>query len=110
VAVLCLNDKTADGHDISWIWDADHEKVALDPHCKKIYVSGTRATDMMVRLKYAGADEDSITLVEDNKELIDIMTSHKLPVFILPNYTSMLSLRAVLSAATGKKEFWKDQK
>ena len=38
------------------------------------------------------------------------MTSHGLPVFVLPNYTSMLSLRAVVSEATGKKEFWKDQK
>ena len=110
VAVFCLNDKTADGHDISWIWDADHEKVAQDPHCKKIYVSGTRATDMQVRLKYADAGEEKITLIEDNEKLLEAMTSHNLPVFILPNYTSMLSLRAVVSAATGKKEFWKDQK
>ena len=110
VAVLCLNDKTADGHDISWIWDADHEKVAQDVHCKKLYVSGTRAGDMMIRLKYAGADTSSIEMIEDNRKLIEAMTSHSLPVFILPNYTSMLSLRAELSSVTGKKEFWKDQK
>ena len=110
VAVFCLNDKTADGHDISWIWDADHEKVTQDPHCKMIYVSGTRATDMQVRLKYADMPADKLEIVYDNNELIDKMTSHGLPVFILPNYTSMLSLRAVLGAATGKKEFWKDQK
>ena len=108
VAVLCLNDRTADGHDISWIWDADHEKVTGDPHCKKIYVSGTRARDMQIRLKYAGGKD--ITVIEDNNELIDAMTSHDLPVFVLPNYTSMLDLRAALSAVTGKKEFWKDQK
>ena len=110
VAVFCLNDKTADGHDISWIWDADHEKVTQDSHCKMIYVSGTRATDMQVRLKYADMPADKLEIVYDNNELIDKMTSHGLPVFILPNYTSMLSLRAVLGAATGKKEFWKDQK
>ncbi len=110
VAVFCLNDKTADGHDISWIWDADHEKVAQDPHCKYIYVSGTRATDMQIRLKYADADTSKIMLVEDQTQLLNKMTSHKLPVFILPNYTSMLTLRAVVSEATGKKEFWKDQK
>ena len=110
VAVFCLNDKTADGHDISWIWDADFEKVANDKNCKKIYVSGTRATDIRLRLKYAGADESSISLVEDENELLKAMTSHSLPVFALPNYTSMLSLRAVVGAATGKKEFWKDQK
>ena len=110
IAVFCLNDKTADGHDISWIWDADHEKVVNDPHCKHIYVSGTRAADMQVRLKYAGASPDKITLIEDNNKLLKKMVSHKLPVFALPNYTSMLALRAVIGAATGKKEFWKDQK
>ena len=110
VAVFCLNDKTADGHDISWIWDADHEKVAQDPHCKYIYVSGTRATDMQIRLKYADADTSKIMLVEDQTQLLNKMTSHKLPVFILPNYTSMLALRSVLGSATGKNEFWKEQK
>ena len=65
---------------------------------------------MQVRLKYADAAEDHITLIEDNNKLLEQMTSHNLPVFILPNYTSMLALRAVVGAATGKKEFWKDQK
>ncbi|MCR5214747.1 MAG: MurT ligase domain-containing protein [Eubacterium sp.] len=110
VAVFCLNDKTADGHDISWIWDAEHEKVAQDPHCKFIYISGTRAGDMSIRLKYAGASTQRLIIIEDNKELLEKMTSHSLPVYVLPNYTSMLSLRAVVGAATGKKEFWKDQK
>ncbi len=110
VAVFCLNDKTADGHDISWIWDAEHEKVATDSHARYIYVSGTRAGDMSIRLKYAGAAPEKIIIIEDNKELLEKMTSHQLPVYILPNYTSMLSLRAVVGAATGKKEFWKDQK
>lgn len=110
VAVFCLNDRTADGHDISWIWDADYERVAEDNHVKYIYVSGTRAADMQVRLKYAGAPEDMIKLISDSNELLEQIASHGLPVFILPNYTSMLDLRAVISAATGKKEFWKDQK
>ena len=109
VAVFCLNDKTADGHDISWIWDADHEKVAKDSNCRKIYVTGTRAGDMLIRLKYAGADTEKLEVVSTDSELIEKMTEHKIPVFILPNYTSMLSLRAELSAVTGKKEFWKEQ-
>ena len=106
-AVFCLNDKTADGHDISWIWDADYEKVCHDPHCRQLLVSGTRAEDMQVRLKYAGVDESKIRLCSSNEELIDAFTSYKLPVFVLPNYTSMLSLRAVLGELSGKSEFWK---
>jgi len=109
-AVFCLNDKIADGHDISWIWDAEYERLAADTHCKQIYVSGIRATDMQLRLKYAGVPESQITLMSDNASLIDAVSKSPYPVFMLPNYTSMLALRAELSALTGKREFWKEQK
>jgi UDP-N-acetylmuramyl tripeptide synthase len=49
---LLLNDRAADGHDVSWIWDADFERVAS--LAQSIVVSGTRAADLAVRLKYAG--------------------------------------------------------
>ena len=65
---------------------------------------------MKVRLKYADAPEDMIEVIHDEKKLIEAATSHGLPVFMLPNYTSMLSCRATLSAMTGKKDFWEDQK
>ena len=110
VAVLCLNDKTADGHDISWIWDVDHEKIIEDPFCKKIYVSGTRARDMKIRLKYGNAKEENIRMIRSNEKLLSAVTEDKLPVYILPNYTAMLKLRTILSSATGRNEFWKDQK
>ena len=110
IAVFALNDKTADGHDISWIWDADYEKVTSDPHCKKIYISGIRSADMLIRLKYAEADLEAIEVIKDKRKLIESMTSHELPVFILPNYTFMLSIRSALSSMTGGEEFWKDQR
>ena len=49
---LLLNDHAADGHDVSWIWDADFERVAS--LAQTIVVGGTRAADLAVRLKYAG--------------------------------------------------------
>ncbi|MGN0363330.1 MAG: MurT ligase domain-containing protein [Bilifractor sp.] len=106
-AVFCLNDRTADGHDISWIWDADFEKVCRDPHMKHAFVVGDRADDMQLRLKYAGASERVIEKMPDNAALIEKLQQSSLPVFILPNYTSMLSLRAALSTITGKQAFWK---
>lgn len=108
-AVFCLNDKTADGHDISWIWDADFESVVTSPRCRKLYAAGTRAEDMCLRLKYAGADASQIRICHREEELLKAVGECGLPVFILPNYTAMLSLRGLLSAATGKKEFWKEQ-
>uniref|UniRef100_I5AVB2 Lipid II isoglutaminyl synthase (glutamine-hydrolyzing) subunit MurT n=1 Tax=Eubacterium cellulosolvens (strain ATCC 43171 / JCM 9499 / 6) TaxID=633697 RepID=I5AVB2_EUBC6 len=106
-AVFCLNDRTADGHDISWIWDADFEMVCQDPHLKHAYVMGDRAEDMQLRLKYGDASEVDIEIAANNDVLIEKMRKSEVPVFILPNYTSMLSLRAALGAVTGKAEFWK---
>ena len=105
--VVCLNDRTADGHDISWIWDADYEKIATEESIGRFYVSGDRAEDMQLRLKYAGAPEEKIELVRDYNELAEKLGAAGHPAFILPNYTSMLALRAVLSEKTGKGEFWK---
>lgn len=105
-AVFCLNDRTADGHDISWIWDADYEQLMKDPHLKKIYVAGDRAQDMQLRLKYADAEEERITLCPSKEALLQAMRESALPVFVLPNYTSMLSLRAALQEAAGGKNFW----
>ena len=105
--VFCLNDRTADGHDISWIWDADYEQVMQDLHVRHIYVSGDRAADMQLRLKYADCAEEKITMMDDNEKLLEEMRNSSLPSFILPNYTSMLALRKVLSDATGGTDFWK---
>ena len=105
-AVLCLNDLDADGHDISWIWDVDYEKLCEDSFLKKVYVWGIRAEDMQLRLKYAGAEESSIELVKEMDALVAKMRRSKVPVFVLPNYTTMLPLRDALSRATGKEAFW----
>lgn len=106
-AVFCLNDRTADGHDISWIWDADFEKVCHDPHVKHILVMGDRADDMALRLKYADAPEEIVEFIPDDAAMLERMRKSDLPVFVLPNYTSMLSLRRAISEATGRGEFWK---
>ena len=103
---FCLNDHTGDGRDISWIWDADFETICADPHRKKIYVSGERAEDLQLRLKYAGAREDEIELAPGPTELIAKMRESEYPVFALPNYTTMFPLRAALSSITGKGQYW----
>ena len=50
-----LNDNDADGHDVSWIYDVDFERIADTPDLVA-FAGGTRAHDMQVRLKYAGID------------------------------------------------------
>ena len=52
VLLLALNDRIADGRDVSWIWDVDFE-IAL-PRAGHVVCSGTRAADIALRAKYAG--------------------------------------------------------
>ena len=105
--ILCLNDKDADGHDISWIWDVDYEKICSHSFLHGIYVWGMRAEDLQLRLKYAGASESGVRLVRKKETLLKVIRGSKVPVFILPNYTAMLPLREMLQKETGKAEFWK---
>ncbi len=57
LAVLAvLNDRTADGRDVSWVWDADFE--LLGSRLRSVVCSGTRAAELAVRLKYAGVPTD----------------------------------------------------
>ena len=105
--ILCLNDRDADGHDISWIWDVDYEKICSHSFLHGIYVWGIRAEDLQLRLKYAGASESGVRLVRKKETLLKVIRDSKVPVFILPNYTAMLPLREMLQKETGKAEFWK---
>ena len=50
---LFLNDNDADGHDVSWIWDIDLERLSDLSDLRLVCVGGTRREDMAVRVKYA---------------------------------------------------------
>ena len=59
--LFMLNDNIADGRDISWIWDVDFERIAQQTN--SLTVTGTRALDLGLRLKYAGIDTRTINIV-----------------------------------------------
>ena len=107
-AVFCLNDAQADGTDVSWIWDAGFERLFDgERRYAGIIVSGTRAEDMRLRLKYAGADENAVRIVRGEKDLADAIAGCEGYVCVMPTYTAMLPLRAELASRVGRKEFWK---
>ena len=107
ILVTCLNDRGADGTDISWIWDADFELLnTFSCRIRKLYVSGDRADDMRLRLKYAGLPDDRIVVEYTPEKLTDALTLETLPVYILPTYTAMLDLRTVVVRRCGGNEFW----
>jgi len=105
--VVCLNDRSADGTDVSWIWDADFEGLTdMAGRLEQIIVSGDRAGDMRVRIKYAGIPDALIQEERDYEKLVRRLAAQEKPVYIMPTYTAMLELRQVIVRHCGGAEFW----
>ena len=104
--VVALNDRIADGRDVSWIWDVDFELLAGADH---VVLTGDRALDMRIRLKYAGLDPARVTVAEAPGAALDAALAATAPgedVFVLPTYTAMLDLRAELVRRGHLAPFW----
>ena len=54
--LVLLNDRTADGQDVSWIWDVDYELLLGGNRLASLTVGGDRAYDLALRFRYAGLD------------------------------------------------------
>jgi UDP-N-acetylmuramyl tripeptide synthase len=107
--VLFLNDGIADGRDISWIWDVDFE--LLSGRVQGITVSGNRAWDMALRLKYAGL-EALCTVEKDNTEALRgalERTPLEGTLHVVPTYTAMLEVRDLLARWSGGGAFWEQE-
>jgi UDP-N-acetylmuramyl tripeptide synthase len=103
---LALNDRIADGRDVSWIWDADFELLAT--RVTDVVCSGTRAAEMALRLKYAGWPEGRLTVVRDIARSLEVvMEDGPSKVFALPTYTALLELRELLTESDSADHYWK---
>lgn len=95
--LIIINDDYADGRDVSWLWDANFEIIAN--HEKEIIVSGTRASDMAVRLKYAGISTNKIQIIEKIEQALSYAiksTTVEEKLYVLPTYTALLKLQNIL--------------
>ena len=102
---IALNDRIADGRDISWVWDADFELLAGD--VRRVTCAGTRAPEMALRLKYAGWPESAIAVKGPVRESLDAaVAAANGRLFALPTYTALLELRKLLSARGLAAEYW----
>jgi UDP-N-acetylmuramyl tripeptide synthase len=103
---IALNDRIADGRDVSWIWDADFELLA--GAVRRVVCAGTRAPEMALRLKYAGWDEGRIEVVPEIGASLDTaVRGADGRVFALPTYTALLELRKLLADRGLAEEFWR---
>jgi UDP-N-acetylmuramyl tripeptide synthase len=101
-----LNDRTADGKDISWIWDADFEMLAAQ--LRRVTCAGTRAAELALRLKYAGVPTERLRVVPRLSEALDdaLANSASGHLFALPTYTGLLELSEELSRRGVVGQFW----
>lgn len=107
-AMILINDNFADGTDISWLWDVDFE--ILHDKLDFVVTGGTRAEDMMVRLKYAGIDS-RVLLAKEMEAALRLglnLTPPKGTLCVLPTYTAMLGVRQTLSNWGFTDKFWEN--
>jgi UDP-N-acetylmuramyl tripeptide synthase len=101
-----LNDRIADGRDVSWIWDADFELLA--GAVRHVTCAGTRAAEMALRLKYAGWPQETIAVEPEIASSFDrAVAAAPERLFALPTYTTLLELHKLLSARGLAREFWR---
>jgi UDP-N-acetylmuramyl tripeptide synthase len=103
--IIGLNDRKADGTDVSWIWDVDFEQ--LKNHAKTVIPAGVRADDLAVRLKYA--DVNAQRPQTDPGKALDALiktTSEGDTVYVLCTYTAMLDIRAELVRRGWAHPYW----
>jgi len=105
--LIALNDNLADGTDVSWIWDSLFEEFKIKNLKFKIIVSGTRALDLALRLKYAGFETKQIQIEPSlERALQTSQTALNGRLFILPTYTALLELQAQLTKQGIKPLHW----
>lgn len=89
--LIAINDQIADGRDISWLWNVDFSKL---PQVNM--VTGSRAYDMALRLRY---DEVPVQTIDPDLEtaIPKFLSSSKRPKRIFASYTAMLTIRKILT-------------
>ncbi len=111
--LVMLNDNTADGHDVSWIWDADIE--LLGGRLESVCFAGGRAADMALRFKYAdlldGKQPPKWSVIFDTESAFRqalAWTPAGARLFIIPTYTAMLDVRGLLTRAGHLRAYWEE--
>ena len=105
--VVALNDRIADGRDVSWIWDVDFEP--LLEQAGRIVVSGERAAELALRFTYAGFPRERLDVVPDLGKALDRGLELIPPgaeLVVLPTYTAMLELRRIATERGLTRPFW----
>jgi lipid II isoglutaminyl synthase (glutamine-hydrolysing) len=108
--VLAAHSNTVvDGEDFAWLWDVDIEQ--LVPQLASLTISGTRAEEVALRFKYAGADPAITRVIPDRAAALQTAlnaTPAGESLHIFAGYTPMRELRSVMQRRAWVQPFWED--
>jgi UDP-N-acetylmuramyl tripeptide synthase len=97
--LIVLNDGTADGKDVSWIWDTRFDLITTE-NVNKIICAGTRCYDIATRIKYLGYDMEQISVQKDLSAAVDELASGCEATYVLASYTGLQAVRKELGRAS----------
>ncbi len=108
--VLAAHSNTVvDGEDFAWLWDTDLER--LVPQLAHLVVSGTRAEEVALRFKYAGASPDIVAVLPGRSAALDRALNATPPggsLYIFAGYTPMRELRGVMQRRGWVRPTWEE--
>jgi UDP-N-acetylmuramyl tripeptide synthase len=105
--LVALNDATADGKDVSWIWDVDFEPLLA--HTERLIASGNRAAELGLRCVYGGLSEEALVVEPSLARALDRgleLTAPGGELVVLPTYTAMLELQRLVVDRGWSTPYW----
>jgi UDP-N-acetylmuramyl tripeptide synthase len=107
--LVAHSNTVVDGEDFAWLWDVDLEQ--LVPQLGSLVISGTRAEEVALRMKYAGADRTGTRVIPGRQAALDTAlasTPPDEPLYILAGYTPMREFRRIMQRRGWVSPFWKE--
>jgi UDP-N-acetylmuramyl tripeptide synthase len=97
LTMIAINDNTADGHDMSWLYDVSFVGLRATGVAM---VSGVRGFDMALRLAYDGVPVEAVECGLRSALDAFLALPSELPRRIYCTYTAMLELRRLMAGKT----------
>jgi lipid II isoglutaminyl synthase (glutamine-hydrolysing) len=108
--VLAAHSNTVvDGEDFAWLWDVDLEQLA--PQLASLVISGTRAKEVALRFKYAGASPAVTQVLSGRPIALNTALTLTPPgesLYIFAGYTPMRELRGIMQRRGWVPPSWEE--
>lgn len=106
--IVAINDKANDGHDVSWLWDVDFERLK-DANMNTLTTTGIRLYDIALRFKYSDVKVDDITF-DMKQAILNSLETNSEVCYVLVNYTALFSTQSIMLEIAEKQKNKSDGK